>query len=65
MSIEIIGIDHIYIAVFDLDRSERFYDRVMTVLGFRKNKFVNEGDEHIQYYNRRFGFVLRQCAVPA
>ena len=59
MSIEIVGIDHIYIAVSDLGRSEKYYDAVMTVLGFRKNKFVNEGDEHIQYYNRHFGFVLR------
>jgi len=38
MSIEIIGIDHIYVAVSDLGRSEKFYDAVMTVLGFRKNK---------------------------
>jgi glyoxylase I family protein len=59
MSIEIIGIDHIYIAVSDLQQSEKFYDRVMTILGFRKNTFKNEGDHHIQYYNRHFGFVLR------
>ena len=31
---EVIGIDHIYIAVTDLDRAEAFYDRVMPVLGF-------------------------------
>lgn len=24
-----------------------------------KAKFTNEGDHHIQYYNRHFGFVLR------
>jgi len=59
MSIETIGIDHIYIAVSDLTRSEKFYDRVMDILGFRKNTFTNEGDHHIQYYNRHFGFVLR------
>src|SRR5580658_10167602 len=59
MSIEIIGIDHIYIAVSDLRQPETFYDRVMTVLGFRKNTFTIEGDHHIQYYNRHFGFVLR------
>jgi len=59
MNIEIIGIDHIYAAVSDLSRSERFYDGVMTILGFRKNTFINEGDQHIQYYNRHFGFVLR------
>ena len=57
--IEVIGIDHIYLAVSDLDRSERFYDDVMKILGFRKNTFTNEGDHHIQYYNRHFGFVLR------
>ena len=59
MSTEIIGIDHIYITVSDLTRSERFYDCVMRILGFRKNTFTNEGDHHIQYYNRHFGFVLR------
>lgn len=59
MTIEIIGIDHIYIAVSDLSRSEKFYDRVMGIIGFRKNTFLNEGDQHIQYYNRHFGFVLR------
>ena len=38
---EVIGIDHVYIAVSDLERSEIFYDRVMfEALGFRKNKFA-------------------------
>ena len=58
-SIEVIGIDHIYITVSDLALSEKFYDRVMGILGFRKNTFPNDGDHHIQYYNRHFGFVLR------
>ena len=56
---EVIGIDHIYIAVSDLARSERFYDVVMKALGFRRNEFRLEGDRHIQYYNRHFGYVLR------
>jgi glyoxylase I family protein len=56
---DVIGIDHIYIAVSDLAVSEAFYDRVMSVLGFRKNSFAMGGDPHIQYYNRHFGFVLR------
>jgi catechol 2,3-dioxygenase-like lactoylglutathione lyase family enzyme len=59
MNFEVIGIDHIYISVTDLVRSESFYDRIMLVLGFRKNSFLNEGDRHVQYYNRHFGFVLR------
>jgi catechol 2,3-dioxygenase-like lactoylglutathione lyase family enzyme len=56
---DVVGIDHIYIAVSDMARSEAFYDRVMSVLGFRKNAFEIGGDPHIQYYNRHFGFVLR------
>ncbi len=56
----ITGIDHIYITVSDLPRSETFYDTVlMQVLEFRKNKFTLEGEPHIQYYNRHFGYVLR------
>ena len=36
---EVTGIDHIYIAVSDLARSEIFYDRVLLdTLGFHKNK---------------------------
>ena len=65
MIIEIIGIDHIYIAVSDLGRSEKFYDRVMFILGFRKNTFTNEGSLHIQYYNRHFGFVIRPAEPSA
>lgn len=56
---EIIGIDHIYVSVSDLARSEAFYDKVMTILGFRKNSFAIGGDAHVQYFNRHFGYVLR------
>ncbi|CAG9933168.1 VOC family protein [Candidatus Nitrotoga arctica] len=57
---EVIGIDHIYIAASDLQRSESFYDQILLkVLGFRKNKFIIGGDPHIQYFNRYFGYVLR------
>ena len=56
---DVIGIDHIYISVSNLARSEEFYDVVMAVLGFRKNQFALVGEPHIQYYNRHFGVVLR------
>jgi glyoxylase I family protein len=57
---EVIGIDHIYIAVSDLARSETFYDAVMIEpLGFKKNRFELAGDPHVQYFNRHFGYVLR------
>jgi len=56
----VIGIDHIYITVSNLTRSESFYDRVMVeALGFRKSTFTLGGDAHVQYFNRHFGFVLR------
>ena len=61
---EVTGIDHIYITVSDLARSESFYDQVMMkVLAFRKNIFAIGGDPHIQYFNRHFGFVLRPARV--
>jgi glyoxylase I family protein len=57
---EVIGIDHIYISVSELARSEVFYDQVLVqALGFRKNTFTLAGDPHVQYFNRHFGFVLR------
>lgn len=63
---EVTGIDHIYIAVSDLTRSEAFYDIVLRdTLGFRKNGFTLSGDPHIQYYNRHFGFVLRPARSNA
>lgn len=63
---EVIGIDHIYVTVSDLEASEQFYDRVMIdVLAFRKNKFSVAGDPHIQYFNRYFGFVLRPSRASA
>jgi glyoxylase I family protein len=55
----VIGLDHIYITVSEMARAEAFYDRVMTILGFRRNAFDIDGDHHIQYYNRHFGYVLR------
>ncbi len=57
---EAIGIDHIYIAVSDLAKSEAFYDLVLRdTLVFRKNKFALNAEPHVQYFNRHFGFILR------
>ncbi len=56
---DIIGLDHLYITVSDLARSEAFYDRVLPALGFRKNGFTLGEAPHVQYYNRHFGYVLR------
>lgn len=61
---EAIGIDHIYISVSNLSRSESFYDQVLEqTLGFRKGKFDLGGEPHIQYFNRHFGYVLRPSRI--
>ena len=63
---EVTGIDHIYVTVSDLAKSETFYDQVLIeALGFRKNRFTLADDPHIQYFNRHFGFVLRPARVRA
>jgi catechol 2,3-dioxygenase-like lactoylglutathione lyase family enzyme len=64
MTVDVIGIDHVYLTVAALERSESFYDQVLLgVLGFRKSRFRLSGVEHVQYYNRRFGIVLRPAAA--
>lgn len=62
---DIIGIDHIYVTVSDLERSERYYDAVLGALGFRKNRFRLGGEDHVQYFNRDFGYVLRPARIAA
>jgi len=60
MPVEVIGIDHLYLAVRSLERSEAFYDRVMLqVLGYRKGRSTIAGEPHAHYFNRQFGFSLR------
>ena len=59
MPVDVIGIDHIYIAVRDQELSELFYDRLMAVLGFRKISETMEGEPHAHYFNRHFGYTIR------
>ncbi len=59
MTVEVVGVDHVYITVRDLRRVAEFYGRVMPILGFRKKEgFIGE-DPHLHYYNRHFGYTLR------
>lgn len=62
MPVEVIGIDHVFVAVRDLRLSERFYDRVMPVLGFRKWETPIGGASHVIYYNRHFAYSLRPAS---
>lgn len=61
---DVIGIDHVYISVADMQTSLAFYDRLMPVLGFVKQDFVLGDAPHVQYYNRHFGFVIRPATQP-
>src|SRR4029453_4008991 len=64
--LEVTGIDHIYIAVSDIQKSDEFYDLALVkALGFRKNAFELGGEPHIQYACHHFGFVLRPARVLA
>ena len=65
MIAEVLGIDHVYLAVRDLEASRRYYDVVMDVLGFRRGEFAIDGETHAVYTNRHFGFVLRPAHTPA
>jgi catechol 2,3-dioxygenase-like lactoylglutathione lyase family enzyme len=49
--VEIVGLDHVYLAVRDMSRAELFYDRVMEVLGFRKGDRPIAGERHAHYFN--------------
>jgi catechol 2,3-dioxygenase-like lactoylglutathione lyase family enzyme len=65
MTVEVIGIDHVFVAVSDLRRSEGFYDRVMPVLAFRKGEGTIGGDPHLFYYNCQFVYSLRPAREGA
>ena len=52
-------IDHVYVAVGDLARAERFYDRVMRLLGFRKGTTPIAGEPHLHYFNQVTQYTLR------
>ena len=66
MAVEVIGIDHVYLAVSDLASSEAFYDGVLRdSLGFRRKKSNLAGEPHVHYYNRHFGFSIRPAGRAA
>ena len=59
MPVEVIGLDHVYVAVRDMETSRRFYDRVMPTLGFRRGDGEIGGDRHVFYYGRQLVYALR------
>lgn len=63
MEIEVLGLDHIYITVSDMLRSEMFYDKVMKVLGFRKVIRPISNQTHVHYFNRCMRYTIRPAAT--
>jgi catechol 2,3-dioxygenase-like lactoylglutathione lyase family enzyme len=65
VEVEVTGVDHVYFAVAELERSQPFYDAVMSVLGFRKvARPLAGGDLHVHYFNRVFQLSLRPAREP-
>jgi catechol 2,3-dioxygenase-like lactoylglutathione lyase family enzyme len=56
------GIDHVFVAVREMERSEGFYDRVMAVLGFRKGRGPLSRDPHVFYHNRQLAYAPRPAS---
>jgi catechol 2,3-dioxygenase-like lactoylglutathione lyase family enzyme len=59
MTLDVTALDHLYVAVADLDRSIAFYDPVMRALGFRKGTTPIGGEPHVHYFNRVTQYSLR------
>ena len=59
VNVEVSGIDHIFLAVADLQKSIAFYDPVMKMLGFRKGTLPIAGEPHVHYFNRLTQISLR------
>jgi len=57
--LDVVGLDHIYLAVRDFAVSESFYDRVMGALGFKKGDMPVAGEAHAHYFHRALQISIR------
>ena len=64
MELEVLGLDHVYVTVSDVRRSEQFYDPVMRALGFKKGTLPIAGEPHVHYFNRVVQYTLRPARSP-
>jgi catechol 2,3-dioxygenase-like lactoylglutathione lyase family enzyme/quercetin dioxygenase-like cupin family protein len=65
MDLEVLGVDHVYVTVSDVVRSEQFYDPVMAALGFKKGVRPIAGERHAHYFNRVMQYTLRPARDPS
>ncbi len=59
MVIEVLGIDHIYITVSNLEYSTIFYDKLMQLLSFKKGTNPIGSQPHVHYFNRVIQYTIR------
>ena len=59
MKLKLNAIDHIYLSVTDMARSEAFYDRVMEALGLHKGDTSISGEPHAHYVAPTFQVTIR------
>jgi catechol 2,3-dioxygenase-like lactoylglutathione lyase family enzyme len=57
--VEVIGLDHVYLAVTDLPRAGAFYDAVLGALEFERGDAPIGGDPHLHYWNRALQLSIR------
>ncbi len=65
MPLDVTAVDHIYVTVTDLGASERFYDGVMRLLGFRKGTKPINNERHLHYFNRVTQYTIRPAKARA
>lgn len=63
-ALEVIGLDHVYLAVTDRARSLAFYDAVLGALGFERSDSRIAGDPHAHYWNRALQISIRPARTP-
>jgi catechol 2,3-dioxygenase-like lactoylglutathione lyase family enzyme len=61
--VEVTALDHLYLTVADVSRSESFYDTVFGLLDFRKLDAAIAGDPHRHYFNRVMQVSIRQATT--
>ena len=65
MGLQVSALDHVYVTVTDMVRSERFYDAVMRLLGFRKGTKAIAGERHLHYFNPVTQYTIRPAGPAA
>ncbi len=63
--VEVVGLDHLYLTVADVARSEPFYDALFGLLDYRKTDTAIAGDPHRHYFNRIMQVSIRQAKSDA